>query len=123
MLQLSCRICTKDKNSSISSEKVAKNFLFLDEKKPYRCRLCDKAFSKCSTLIIHHRVHTGEKPYCCPECFKTFSISGNLQRHFRIHTRERPHVCPECSRAFNNRSHLTRHRSKLHAVKVTRTSK
>ena len=49
--------------------------------KPYKCYLCDKAFSHCGSLNIHMRVHTGYKPYKCSLCNQSFRHSGNLQTH------------------------------------------
>ena len=48
--------------------------------RPYRCTLCDKAFSVSGALTVHRRKHTGERPYKCELCNKTFSQSGILDR-------------------------------------------
>ena len=39
---------------------------------PYKCSLCDKAFTKESILVKHMRVHTEENMYKCGYCDITF---------------------------------------------------
>ena len=38
-------------------------------------------------------IHTGDKPYKCDVCDKAFSHSNNLQRHAMIHTGDKPYKC------------------------------
>ena len=40
--------------------------------KPFKCVLCEKAFTVSSDLSIHKRTHTGEKPYRCNLCEKAY---------------------------------------------------
>jgi len=53
----------------------------------YVCHVCNKSFSRPSSLRIHSYSHTGQKPFACPEpsCSKRFSVRSNMRRHMKIH--------------------------------------
>jgi len=44
-----------------------------------KCELCEKTFTRASTMREHMRVHSGEKPLKCDICQKKFSYAGVLR--------------------------------------------
>ncbi|XP_065095547.1 gastrula zinc finger protein XlCGF57.1 isoform X1 [Ochlerotatus camptorhynchus] len=77
------------------------------------CPICNKTFSRKTSLLNHIRNHTAEKKYICEYCQKGFSQQANLRNHVRIHTNERPYVCIDCGKAFTQITNLNNHR-RLH---------
>ncbi|RVE41473.1 hypothetical protein evm_013877 [Chilo suppressalis] len=77
--------------------------------KSYKCNVCDKKFTKISTLSAHQIIHTGEKPYKCDICDKIFTTNGILSQHQRIHTGEKPYKCNVCDKRFTQFSSLFKH--------------
>ncbi|XP_050083788.1 zinc finger protein 883 isoform X1 [Anopheles aquasalis] len=77
------------------------------------CPLCNKTFSRKTSLLNHIRNHSAEKKYVCEFCQKGFTQQANLRNHVRIHTNERPYVCVDCGKAFTQITNLNNHR-RLH---------
>ena len=61
--------------------------MFHEEKKPFKCDICDYSFSRKSTLKTHvASVHKGKKPFKCNICDATFSENCHMKRHVsKIH--------------------------------------
>ena len=55
--------------------------------KKHKCRICDKRFTRPSSLQTHMYSHTGEKPFACDVegCGRHFSVVSNLRRHKKVH--------------------------------------
>ena len=49
------------------------------------CNLCQKIFTKLSSLKEHKMIHTGEKPFPCSICNKRFISRSKLKRHELTH--------------------------------------
>ncbi|KAH8647990.1 hypothetical protein BGZ61DRAFT_548643 [Ilyonectria robusta] len=55
--------------------------------KKHKCKVCDKRFSRPSSLRTHLYSHTGDKPFACEAegCGRHFSVVSNLRRHRKVH--------------------------------------
>ncbi|KAK0656831.1 hypothetical protein B0T16DRAFT_452344 [Cercophora newfieldiana] len=55
--------------------------------KKHKCKVCDKRFTRPSSLQTHMYSHTGEKPFSCEVegCGRHFSVVSNLRRHKKVH--------------------------------------
>ncbi|KAI1368529.1 hypothetical protein F5Y08DRAFT_245420 [Xylaria arbuscula] len=55
--------------------------------KKHKCKVCDKRFTRPSSLQTHMYSHTGEKPFSCEVegCGRHFSVVSNLRRHRKVH--------------------------------------
>lgn len=58
--------------------------------KKHKCKVCDKRFTRPSSLQTHMYSHTGEKPFSCEVegCRRQFSVVSNLRRHRKVHKGE-----------------------------------
>ncbi|KAF3484038.1 uncharacterized protein GIQ15_03362 [Arthroderma uncinatum] len=65
--------------------------------KKHKCKICDKRFTRPSSLQTHMYSHTGEKPYACDVegCGRHFSVVSNLRRHKKVHKGEKDSGSPE----------------------------
>ncbi|XP_069669662.1 zinc finger protein 239-like [Periplaneta americana] len=77
--------------------------------KPFKCDVCCKSFSQSCSLKMHKLLHTGEKPFKCDVCGKCFSQLVNLRCHKRIHNGEKPFKCDVCYKHFSTRGSLKKH--------------
>ncbi|PSK60602.1 Zinc finger protein [Elsinoe australis] len=65
--------------------------------KKHKCKICDKRFTRPSSLQTHMYSHTGEKPFACDVegCGRHFSVVSNLRRHKKVHKGESDHPSPD----------------------------
>ncbi|KAJ6161097.1 zinc finger protein [Penicillium chermesinum] len=65
--------------------------------KKHKCKVCDKRFTRPSSLQTHMYSHTGEKPYSCDVegCGRHFSVVSNLRRHKKVHKGEKDTGSPD----------------------------
>ena len=66
----------------------------------FDCDLCEKQFTRKSSLNRHKLIHTGLKPYQCDLCEKSFPLPGNLTKHRNVHSAIKPHECDICNKTF-----------------------
>ena len=76
------------------------------------CDYCGRVFPYPSAMEKHIRSHTKEKPYKCGICDKAFTQQYNLCQHLLTHPKtstKTPFKCGFCDKAFNQKFSLSRH--------------
>lgn len=64
------------------------------DRQMFECQACGKKLTSTGALQTHMRIHTGEKPYRCEICNRAFSFKSNCTRHMLTHTQGRQKKSP-----------------------------
>ena len=83
----------------------------LFSEKLFKCKVCDKKFSRKGNLNQHMKIHDESKAFKCDVCLKLFAAKSLLKLHYRTHTGEKPFACEICDRKFARKSDLVRHKA------------
>ncbi|CAB3220483.1 unnamed protein product [Arctia plantaginis] len=118
--QFKCGFCHKTYKSR-QSLKEHFRVAHSSNRKLYVCVTCGKRFTARSTLMMHHKTHSGEKPFACPNCPKRFTRAIYLRAHSLIHSgleKPKPFVCTHdgCDRSFSMKHSLLVHIAHAHVV-------
>ena len=76
-------------------------------RRPQKCKVCKKQFSRPSQLREHSFSHT--RPFKCDQCKKTFTRSAHLKSHKFTHEEEKPFKCELCPKSCCTSTHLKQH--------------
>ena len=63
-------------------------------KKPFKCGICEKSFSRKDSLVEHNTVHV--KPIKCVFCHKSYYLHKKLKVHMK-NFHKLPFKCDVCS--------------------------
>ncbi|KAJ0032851.1 hypothetical protein NQD34_002932 [Periophthalmus magnuspinnatus] len=71
------------------------------------CPICGKSLKR--DLWSHILGHTAERPFSCSVCNKGFTRKSSLTLHKSLHLTQKPFSCTVCGKGFTQKSHLKLH--------------
>ncbi len=82
------------------------------------CPICGKEVSTQTRLVYHMNIHMDKKPYKCKICDKTFNDRGNMRRHQKMHSQKEKSVfkCQFCEKTFAQDYYRKRHEIQNHII-------
>ena len=101
-----CNICLKD------FQKLSDHKVIHTKVKPYKCKLCPKAFNNTGSLFKHRIIHnpTNAKRHTCDQCPKAYNRQDSLYSHKKTHDISSNRIpCKSCSKSFTKASSLKMH--------------
>ena len=82
-----------------------------EEKKPFKCEICDTVFAKDFDMDSHFAtVHEGKKPYKC-EAGKSSALDSHISA---VHEEKMPFKCDTCDKEFTKNCELKIHVTTVH---------
>lgn len=103
------RVQQKSERESVLATNETLQITENEQEGNYVCNLCDKTFSKQSSLARHKYEHSGQRPYKCEECPRAFKHKHHLTEHKRLHTGEKPFQCIKCLKRFSHSGSYSQH--------------
>jgi DNA-directed RNA polymerase subunit RPC12/RpoP len=103
------KVCLKC-NISFKTKKDLELHLF-NERKPYKCLLCQASFKSLIGLSQHTgKKHTRHRPYRCLLCLKRFKSIYAVRNHRKqVHMHSTMQICQLCGKQLFNKFSLSRH--------------
>lgn len=81
-----------------------------ENRHPFKCGVCQKAFSQPGNLQTHLSIHQTFRAYACTDCKQSFTQLGNLKSHCKNkHASVLYLSCGICLLSFNNSKELVHH--------------
>ena len=84
----------------------------VEEKKPLKCNICGKIFTRILALEGHMQIHVKtEDTY---DCHREVGQVLNLTEHVYMHDKGCEHTCPHCKNDFTDKNNKRKHIGQIH---------
>ncbi|XP_070547133.1 gastrula zinc finger protein XlCGF26.1-like [Ptychodera flava] len=105
-IDIDCPVCQKKFDEK---GKLINHLSLHSVEKPFKCYICDKAYTNNKSLKAHKRsFHSDVKPILCEVCGKRFLRNYQLQRHMVQHS-DKKYQCGTCGMWFTEFKKFTAH--------------